>query len=238
MLALLVSTLALAADPWQAADTEVRCDDSGSANGDLVFLRVQADGGEWQRVPADGEDAHLMLAGAELGAWTVKRPWTFHDTLSVELRLDKGKEGRLLTSATVTAAEGAHDVVVQGTKPGAYTLTLHIGPSEKAQHDAANAAWQASLREPEAVRLGAAASNWTVIRRELTTSWATSPLVDEVTKLVSDLRDERLHADEAGVAALDARQADLRARLAKAGISNTVIADALRRIDQGAPGAP
>jgi hypothetical protein len=238
MLALLVTTLALAADPWQAAGTEVRCDDNGSKKGDMVFLRVQADGGEWQRVPADGEAGHLMLAGGELGAWTVKRPWTFHDTLNVELRLDKGKEGRLITTATVSAADGAQDVVVQGTKPGAYTLTLHIGLTERAQHEATNAAWQASLHQPEAVRLGNDASNWTVIRRELTTSWASSPLVDEVTKLVSDLRDERLHADEAGVAALDARQVDLRARLTKAGISNAVIADALRRIDQGAPGQP
>lgn len=234
MLALLVTTLALAADPWQASGTEVRCDDSGSPKGDVVFLRVQADGGEWQRVPGDDEAGHLMLAGGELSAWTVKRGWTFHDTLNVELRLDKGKEGRVITTATVTAAEGAHDVVVQGTRPGAYTLTLHVGPSEAAQHDAANAAWQASLREPEAMRMGNAASNWTVIRRELSTSWASSPLVDEVTILVRDLRDGRLHVDAAAIAALDARQADLRARLAAAGISNAVIRDALRRIDEHA----
>jgi hypothetical protein len=118
-------------------------------------------------------------------------------------------------------------------------------PAEKRGPNPVNAAFQDRLKQPDATSAGHQGSAWTVIRRELSSSPlpAAAPLAQEASDLVRDLREARLHADDADFPALARRQAELRQKMAVQNLTNPVIAEQLQRLDalaaaQAAPPPP
>ncbi len=108
-----------------------------------------------------------------------------------------------------------------------------VEPAEKRGPNPVNAAFQDRLKQPDATSAGHQGSAWTVIRRELSTSPLPTavPLAQEASDLVRDLREARLHADDADFADLARRQAALRQKMATQNITNPVIAEQLQRLD-------
>jgi hypothetical protein len=96
-----------------------------------------------------------------------------------------------------------------------------------------NAQFQERINQPDAALAGNQASSWTVIRRELglSSNPAAKPLLDESSDLVRDLREARIRPDSADFGALAKRQTDLRAKIEQAGLTNPMITEQLKRID-------